>query len=249
MLRHTGGLTIAFMLLASGWLVSIAHAQGAPGRDAKSTAADAQDAERRKILESDEWRQANRSFNEWLSVQQIYRPEEVDAIKAEMKERIAHMSPQELRDFLKDMQKRLKVLTSPEAEDARLWLKQFMAVARNPEQQLGRNRPDVLNMTASQIRQEILWLQQERENRLQAQAAFDRTQNIQSQIGRNELNARQASRQPVNRSNWPANTPRTRSRYWPRREVLPMTPNPIYMIGPWGTPYFRVGQTAPMHLR
>ena len=69
------------------------------------------------------------------------------------------MSPAELEEFLKDMEERLEVLTSPEAEDARAWLEQFMAVARNPEQQLGMSRPDVLNMTASQVRLELQRLQ------------------------------------------------------------------------------------------
>jgi hypothetical protein len=242
MLRYPRGLTIALTLVALGCLISASRGQDSPAHEGKSAATDSQDAARRKILDSDRWRQANRALNQWLSVQQLYQPEEVDTIKAEMATRIAHMSPAELETLLKDMEERTKVLLSPEAEDARLWLKQFLAVARNPEQQLGRNLPDVLNMTPAQIRQEIRWLEQHRESRAQAQAAFDRTRNVQGQMARDAQAARQAAREPIsNRGNWPANTPRTRSQYSPRREVRPPTPNPIYMIGPWGSPYFRVG--------
>ena len=210
MLRHSSALTIAMFLAANGWLISAAARSGRAAREANSAEDEAQETARRKILESDRWRRANRSLNEWLSVQQVYRPEQVDAIKSELRERIAHMSPRELEDLLKDMEDRLEVLRSPEAEDARQWLKQFLAVARNPEQQLGRTRPDVLNMTASQIRQEIQWLQQHRESRLQAQAAFDRTRSVQAQTGGEAQAARQAARESApNRSNWPANTPRT----------------------------------------
>lgn len=240
MRHHSSNFTVAAVLIAMCGLASAAQGQEKAPGDRKPANVDSQEAERREILESDEWRQVNRAFNEWLSVQQIYRPEEVAAIKAGMKERVAHMSPRELRDFLDDMRDRLHVLLSPEAEDARHWLQQFFAVARNPEELLGRSRPDVLNMTASQIRQEILWLEQHRASRAQAQAAFDRTREMQLQMNRDAQAARQTARMPVqSRSDWPANNPRTRSPYAPRREREPLRPNPVYMIGPWGAPYFR----------
>jgi hypothetical protein len=221
----------------------------APGRSEAAADSDSRAAERQEILESDHWRRVMREFDEWLSVQQVYRPEELAAIKKELRERVAHMSPPELERFLDEMEARLRVLKSPEAEDARVWLKQFMAVARNPEQQLGRGRPDVLNMTAAEIRQEIQWLEQHRASRQQAHSAFERTRAAQSQIARDAQAARRDARQPASRSDWPANTPRARSPYSPRRDVLPLAPSPVYMIGPWGAPYFRSQSPPPTVFR
>ena len=152
--------------------------------------------------------------------------------------RTAKMSPAELEDFMKQMEERLAVLSSPEAEDARVWLQQFMAVAVNPEQQLGMQRPDVMNMTASQIRVELQRLQQVRDSRLQAQAAFGRKQEFRGQVSREVQTTRQAAKAPpTNRSNWPANTPQERSQRTQRRDPLPPPFRPpVYTVSPWGTP-------------
>jgi hypothetical protein len=240
MLYRSSTLTMAIFFAANCWLTLAAHGQDAHPPEASSADEGSQEAARREIIESDRWRRANRSLNDWLSVQQVYTPEEVDAIKAELRQRVARMSPSELKDFLDDMEDRLKVLLSPEAGDARLWLKQFISVARNPEQQLGRSRPDVLNMTASQIRQEIQWLQQHRESRQRSQAAFNRTRSSQAQRAVDAQAARREALQPAqNRRDWPANTPPARSQNSPQREVQPPQPGPVYMIGPAGTVYFR----------
>jgi hypothetical protein len=211
--------------------------EAVPGEDDTSTGG-SEDEARRKILESDRWRRARQEFNEWLSVQTLYDDDEVAAMRASLAERVASMSPGELEDFLDDMERRLDVLLSPEADDARLWLSQFMARARDPEKQLGRSRPDVLNMTASQIRQELLWLQQTREQRARAQAGFEQTRALQSQFARNARAARQQSRAPIsNRANWPANNPRRPSQYAPQPELRPQPLSPL-TLSPWGHPIY-----------
>ena len=136
------------------------------------------------------------------------------------------------------MEERLSVLMSPEAEDARQWLGHFMAVARNPEQQLGRTRPDVLNMTAGQIRQELHWLQQTRAARQQAQAGFSQGRDVQAQAARDVHATRQQSReQGQNRSAWPAHNPPPPSQYAPTRDFVPLhLQPPIYSVSPWGHP-------------
>lgn len=231
-------LAPAILLTLVGWttLPTLGQTPDAAPVSSDSTSADAQEAARRKILDSDRWRQTQRELNEWLSVQTLYSPEEVAAIQANLRDSMANKSPRELEDLMKDMESRLNVLTSPEAEDARQWLAQFMAVAVNPEKQLGRTRPDVLNMTASQIRQELQWLQQTREARLQSQAASDRHRAAQSQVARNFREGRQQSRAPIqNRSAWPANNPRRPSQYAPQAELQP-APLSTYLMSPWGHP-------------
>jgi len=244
-------LRIAWMALSLVLFVSrYSAAQEAVGRSQQTSGsnADSQEKQRRQILESERWRRAQRNFNEWLSVQQIYTPEQIESVKSELAERIANMTPRELEDFLKDMEERLAVLTSPDAEDARHWLAQFFAVARNPEAQLGRSRPDVLNMTASQIRQELLWLQQHREARQQTQAAFDRSRALQNQSGRGMQDARRQARTGGADSRSRAAANQFRSPYSPRgtrpadrpntSELRPQPRRPIYSLSPWGTPIY-----------
>jgi hypothetical protein len=188
-----------------------------------------------------------RTFNDWLSVQQVYTAEQLARVRAELSAKVAAMSPRELEGFLKDMEERLEVLTSPEAEDARQWLAQFLAVARNPEAQLGRSRPDVLNMTASQIRQELQWLEQHRAARQQSHVAFSQGRALQQQTARGVQDARRQaqSRTVASRSRAAANT-QFRSQYAPRPQDLPNTSDlrpqpmgtPIYSVSPWGTPVY-----------
>lgn len=237
---RASALTIVITVLVCSWHSAPAQCQEGNAHSPAGAAAApaAPEAARRQILESDRWRHTEQRLHEWLSVQKVYTPEEVTALEAEFASRVATMSPTELKSFLEDMEERLAVLTSPEAEEARLWLGQFMAVARNPEEQLGISRPDVLNMTASQVRHELQRLQQVRDSRLQAQAAFDRTRGIQAQAARDAQAARQAKRSPpTNRANWPANTPRPRNQNTQRRDPLPPPFRPpVYTLSPWGTP-------------
>ena len=227
-LSRASAMTMAIALTIGGWQSTRVFGQVAP----------TQDAARRQIMESDRWRQAQRHLNEWLAVQKIYTPDEVTAMRAELASRVAKMSPKELEDLLKDMEERLEVLTSPEAEDARIWLGQFLAVAKNPEEQLGIKRPDVLNMTASQVRLELQRLQQVRDSRLQSQATFSRKQEVRGQVSREAQTTRQPTRAPAaNRSNWPANTPQPPSQRTQRRDPLPPPFRPpVYTVSPWGTP-------------
>jgi hypothetical protein len=157
------------------------------------------------------------------------------------------MTSRELEEFLKDMEERLEILTSPEAEDARQWLAQFLAVARNPEAQLGRNRPDVLNMTASQIRQEIQWLEQHRSARQRAHAASSQGRALQQQsaLGVHYARRQAQGRAAESRSRAAANA-QFRSQYAPLPQdrpnysdlrPKPMGP-PIYSVSPWGTPIY-----------
>jgi hypothetical protein len=237
---HFCVLMIAIVPVAELTFFAKACGQNVPARAATSEENASQQVAREKIFASERWRRANRAFNEWLSVQQVYRPEQVAAIRAELNERALAMSPRELEEHLANMEQRLQVLLSPEAEDARQWLGEFLAVARNPEQQLGRNLPDVLNMTASEIRQELRWLEQHRAARQQSQAAFTQMRATQGQTARDARAARQQSAaQASNRSAARIrNRPAYQSQYSPQRELRPKPIGPVYTVGPWGTPIY-----------
>jgi hypothetical protein len=244
MIRQLGSATtIVFVLTSVGGQGARAQGPDPPAQHTADSTADSQESERRDVLESDRWRRAYRNFNEWLSVQQIYTAEEVATLRAELPARIAKMTPRELEEFLKDMEVRLAVLTSPEAEEARQWLAQFVAVVRDPEARLGRSRPDVLNMTAGEIRAELQWLQQHRAGTRQTRAAFEQVRTQQASLAEESRAAtrqlQQQSREIRSRAaaNW-----QYRSAYSPRRDDEPRrqvrfeSPRPFYRISPWGTP-------------
>lgn len=188
------------------------------------------------------WRQARRGFREWLSIQQIYEPDEAASIQAELDARVRDMSPSELADLVDDIEAKLEVLFSPEAEEARQWLAQFLSVqAMYSPEELRQMRPDIVNMTASQIRQELEQHQQRRSQTLQAQAAFDqsRQQRVQS-IQSRQQSQRRAAEQAAQRRVQPPSLPAAqyRSQYAPRREFQPgFLQRPRYTVGPWGGVY------------
>lgn len=234
--RHHLILTLAILLSSFGLFVFPVRGQVAAPRESTPAVDDPQEAARRQILESDRWRNAGAKLNEWFSVQQIYSPDQVAAIKAELAAKIAKMSPQELEKLLGEMEERLTVLSSPEAADARVWLSQFLATARNPEQLLGRSRPDLINMTADEIRKEIQWLQQHRGSRQQAQAAFEQGRALQVPSAQQTQATREQAQNLPSRA--ATNNVGARSPYAPltgRREV-PLGRPIFYDVGPWGLP-------------
>jgi hypothetical protein len=157
-----------------------------------------QQAERQRILNSRQWRETRHSFDEWLSAQKIYSPAEAKKIRAEMNAKIARMSPDQLRDFLADTKEKMAILTSPEAEQARLWLAQRMAVeVRATPEQIKELKPDIVRMTAAQLEQSLQQLEAERSQIRQTQKAFvegrrDQVKNIE-QMERTEAKEHDAA--------------------------------------------------------
>jgi hypothetical protein len=236
--QHTASKcsALAIFLFSVGSLALPVHGQDTAPRESTPPTIDSQGAARRQILESDRWKNAGAKLNEWLSVQQVYTPDEVAAINAELAARIAKMPPHELEKLLGEMEEKLAVLSSPEAADARVWLSQFLATARNPEQLLGRSRPDLINMSAAEIRKEIQWLQQHRGSRQQVQTAFEQGRALQVQSAQQAQAARQQAQ--ISPSRAATNNVGARSPYAPltgRREV-PLERPVIYDVGPWGLP-------------
>src|SRR5262245_259007 len=90
--RNAYKLTLLLALTQCSCLAAIARGQFTESKPVKVDDATA-DAGRRMVMESDRWKRAYESFNDWLAVQQVYTPEQVEQIKAEMRGRIAKMSP------------------------------------------------------------------------------------------------------------------------------------------------------------
>ena len=233
-------LVFAGLLMGASGQLSPVFGQAAVAGDA----ANAEEADRREIMESDRWRRATRGLNEWLSVQQLYSPDEVAVLRSQFRSRVAKMSPTELKNHLDDMEDKLAVLSSPEAEEARRWMSQFLAVqAKYTDAQLRAKRPDVANMTASQIRRELEQFQARRGVTQQSQAAVQQSRAVQVQATQDaraaQQRAAQAARQNTTRPSTAAtignqNLPRQKD--LPGHSVAPPAGRPFYTVGPWGHP-------------
>lgn len=220
------------MLIMTAWgqVESNQPRTGSPTRDTDSAA-------RQAILEGEHGRHVQRMLHDWLAVQRMYTQDEIVALRKELGRRIDRMSPRELEAFLDDLEQRLIVLTGPEADDARNWMAQFLATSRNAEQRLREKRPDVLNMSADEIRRELQNFQQQRSARQQAQAAFDRQRALQVDAAQSWQAKTSQGRQRAVEQSSRAATHAPHGRYAPRREMQPAPFfAPAYTVGPWGAP-------------
>ncbi len=239
-LSLSSGLKLVILTSAICWFSFSAWGQNAPSQAPAFAGVDSQDAARRQIVESDRFQRVFREFNEWLAVQRIYNADEVAAIRAELSAKSARMSPRELENLMKDTEEKLTVLKSPEAEEARVWVTQFLSVARNAEEQIRNKRPDVMNMTASEIRHELQQFHQQRLSRQQSHASFNQGRSLQLQNAQQVQSGRNQPREQI--QNRPSRAATIgaggRSQYAPQRELRPKPLGPmlIYDIGPWGTP-------------
>ena len=64
---------------------------------------------RQAILNSREWRKAEYAFYEWLSVQKVYTPAEVERLKRDLSGRIQRMSAAELQSFLAQIEADVRI--------------------------------------------------------------------------------------------------------------------------------------------
>jgi hypothetical protein len=235
-------LTIAAGLCVFGWHGLTASAQQASRQPTAPAADGAQDAARQAILSGERWRQAEEKFEKWLTLQKIYSPAEVAALKADMAARAAKMSPPELEKMLSDLESRLAVLLSPEADEAREWIGGILAVARNPEAHLGGPPPDVANMSAEEIKAELERFQRRRGAQQQSQASFNRTRERQVQGARDVQGSRRGA--PSGASNRPAPLIGNAAPGAPPSVYAPWQPEPaprqrpVYRIAPWGEPIY-----------
>jgi DNA-binding transcriptional MerR regulator len=158
--------------------------------------------EREKILNSPEWRQTQQAYKQWLSVQKIYTPAEVARLKAETAAKINSMSVAQLRSLLDSAHEKIQILMSTQAEDARLWLAQRMAVeVRLTPDEIKKERPDIPNMTAAQLELRLKELEQQRQQTKGAQQAFNQNRQFRiKSIDEQQKQANNEREQALNRA-------------------------------------------------
>ncbi|RLS30959.1 MAG: hypothetical protein DWH79_09675 [Planctomycetota bacterium] len=141
-----------------------------------SPVGDAQDdiAAKAAILQGPRWRRAIFELGEWLSSQQIYPPKEVIRIKSDFNRRVSRMTSHELEYLLDDLEAKFKVMETPEAQEARAWVGQYLsAMSDRRRDDVLKDVPNVVDMTAGQLSQEIGKIEQKRQSLKDRQAAFD----------------------------------------------------------------------------
>lgn len=207
-----------------------------------------EEAARREILESDEWDAMRRDFQKWLGIQQVYSADEVTHIVNQLNDRAVRLSADELRELLHEMQDRLQVLLSPQAAEARQWVSQYLSGPRASAARSRSDQPDVLSMSADEIRSELQGFQQRQVARQQSQAEFDRIRALQAEVAMEVQAARRQSQQQIADSrSRAAIQSQVRSPYAPRPQDLPnytdfdavsrqLNRRPYHTISPWGTP-------------
>ena len=126
------------------------------------------------IMNSSRWRRAIFELGEWLSAQAIYTPAQVRNIKADFNHKVEKMSSHDLEYLLDDLDAKFKVLDTPEAQDARSWVAQYLSVMSDQKRaEALKDVPNVVTMTAGQLQLEIQKIEQKRGTLQQQQAAFD----------------------------------------------------------------------------
>ncbi len=210
-----------------------------PGDAATTATSPSNDeAQKKEILASPEWRRAMFEFSEWLSAQPFYNKQQVDEIKARFNRRVAGMTAQELAYMLADMEAKFKVINTPEAREARAWMAQYLAVLSDKKRaEVLKDAPNLATMTAAQLSQEIQRIEQKRQTLEQEQSAFRQSQSSQIQAVQAQ---ERAAQQQYTRAMSQTASANTFSPYRSPTQVNARLNNArlgtgmSYYVGPWG---------------
>jgi hypothetical protein len=192
-----GALAMTLAILPGHFREARAQArqEPAPKQAASTAGARADDAERKsEILNSAQWRRAMFEFKEWLSAQQLYNAQQVEQIKARFNQRVAAMSADELSFLLSDMEAKFQIIDSPQAQEARAWMAQYLSVMSDKKRaEVLKKMPNVATMTAAQLQAELTKIEAKQATIDEQQAAFNRTRQAQvsSQLQRDRTERRE----------------------------------------------------------
>jgi hypothetical protein len=113
-------------------------------------------ARKADIMHGPRWQRAMIELTDWLATQTIYHPEEVRRIKIRFSERVEAMSSRELEYLLDSISAKIDLLNTAEARDAKAWLGEYLSAMSDARRASElRGIPDVLEMTAAQLSEEI----------------------------------------------------------------------------------------------
>jgi len=204
-----------------------------PNTPTDPSAADAQAKD--ALMQSARWQQAVREFHNWLSVQTLYNEEQVAEMRRDLAIQIDRMSHAELEQALAQMEARLAVLLSDEAQDARAWVAQYLSVlAARPREQFKAGLPDVRNLTAAQLQQELAQIQQRRATRRQGQTALEQARNQRVQNVRQQRATPSSTGQSTGDPSAAARFNPVQSDFSPRQYEPGFMRRNTFYVNPWG---------------
>lgn len=176
-LRLPLAAAIAAVVVALALVPAPGRRVGAAPADDEPAAADSQDdfAAKSALLQSPRWRRAVFELGEWLSTQKIYSPKEVQKIKAGFNDKVMRMSSQELEYLLDDLEAKFKVMETPEAREARAWVGQYLsAMSDRKRAEVLKDVPNVVDMSAGELSQELEKIEKTRATLQDRQASFEK---------------------------------------------------------------------------
>ena len=188
-------------VLATGWAVAEDPPRPGPSTPAAAaadTGSGGSDAVRKaELLASPRWRRAMFELNEWLSTQNIYDEKQVTRIKVDLNRRAATSSSYELEYLLEDLETKFKILDTPEAQEARAWLGQYLSVmADRKREQVLKDVPNIVTMSSAQLEDEIRKIEAQRSSLQRQQAAFDASRQAIAEDHMRTMQQQMAAHQP-----------------------------------------------------
>lgn len=135
-------------------------------------------ARKADIMHGQRWQRTIAEFGGWLATQTVYSAADVQRIKRQFNARVAAMSSYELEYLLDSISAKLQLLDTPEARDAKAWLGEYLSAMSDARRaEALRSVPDLLDMNATQLWQEI-----QRVDRLRA-TLRERQQGVEARQG------------------------------------------------------------------
>ncbi len=136
-------------------------------------------ARKADIMHGAQWQRAVAELGAWLSTQNVYSPTEVRRIKMQFNDRVDGMTSYELEYLLESMTAKLKLLDTPEARDAKAWLGEYLSAMSDARRaQALRDVPNLLEMNAAQLWQEIQRIDAKRSALRQRQQGVEARQQV-----------------------------------------------------------------------
>ncbi len=171
-----------------------------------------------------------RDFDQWAAVQLTYDAGRVKSLRAALIEKASSLTGSEYEIFLDDLHGRLQVLLSAEAREARKWLDNMLA--RSAPKRVAKIKsqlPEVAQLTASELEEQLYDLDRKRGARVRQNEAFnsdrehvvDEAQAVKRRQEEASRAAQRATSQATSNlgANHPSTAPKEKSEWRPREPV------------------------------
>ena len=155
-MRSVAVFTGQWLAVSSACLALCVHVGPSRAADAVPAAAECDLTRKADIMHGAPWQRAIAELGGWLTTQTVYTPAEVRRIKVRFNEQVAAMSSYEIEYLLDSVEQKMRLLDTPEARDAKAWLGEYLSAMSDARRARElRNVPNLLDMNASQLWEEI----------------------------------------------------------------------------------------------